>query len=107
MTFTTIRSDFIVRFDVFASQKHKALILAAIGDRKTGCYVYLDADDTPLYVGKSSDLVSRLKQHATPKGIEPKIPHWKYLGIIFSDNPHLTEQELILQLQPTLNILSK
>lgn len=105
MTFTTVAHQYIIRFDVFASQKHKSLILAAIGDKKKGCYVYLDAHDNPLYVGKSNDLVSRLKHHATPQGIECKIPDWCYLGIVLSDNPHLTEQELILQLQPRLNIL--
>lgn len=107
MTFVTIKNSYIIRFDVFASKKHKALILAAIGDKKKGCYVYIDENDNALYVGKSSDLVSRLKHHSTPQGIEIKIQNWKYLGIVFSVNPHLTEQELILQLQPALNILSK
>lgn len=111
MTFTTLRGTYIIRFDVFASNSHKSLILAAIGNDKKGCYIYLDADFIPLYVGKSTDLTSRLKHQATPKGIESKMMEnktdWKYLGVILSNNPHLTEQELIAQLQPTFNILGK
>jgi excinuclease UvrABC nuclease subunit len=74
---------------------------------KSGCYIYFDKSGVVLYVGKSNTLASRLTHHSTPQGVEKLIPEWFCIGIVFSNNPHLTEKELTRTLQPKLNKLNK
>jgi hypothetical protein len=103
MTFKSFNGTFTLRFDAFASSSQKPLLLAAIGENKRGCYVYLDTNDNPLWVGKSKDLQSRLKNH----DIEKQLPTPYYIGVIFTNDDHLEEQNLIASLQPKFNKLSK
>jgi excinuclease UvrABC nuclease subunit len=74
---------------------------------KSGCYIYFDKNGLVLYVGKSNTLSSRLTHHSTPQGVEKLIPEWYCIGIVFSNNPHLTEKELTRTLQPKINKLNK
>jgi excinuclease UvrABC nuclease subunit len=97
-----------IKFNAFCLKNTKAMLLAWLEkELQTGCYVYFDEKTNPLYVGKSKALASRLAHHSTAKGIEKQILDWYSIGIVFSDNPHLTEKELVRTLQPRLNILQK
>jgi hypothetical protein len=106
MYFITVNGTLTLKFNLYAAKNLKSLLIAAMGKKKAqcGCYVYFGAQNEPLYVGKSRDLVTRLTQQGTPNGIE-NFFDWKCLGIVFSEDPHLTEQLLIQQLRPAHNKL--
>jgi excinuclease UvrABC nuclease subunit len=108
MFFITVNGSLTLKFNLYAAKNLKHLILAGIGKKSAhgGCYVYFNAQNEPLYVGKSRDLANRLTQQGTPRGIEYFFD-WAYLGVVYSDDPHLTEQLLIQQLQPLHNKIGK
>lgn len=106
MIFLAISDTMHVRFDLFAERETKSFLLAQLKSLpiQSGCYVYFGVEKTILYVGKSDALHSRLTHHATAKrGFEKQNPDWQAIGILFSDNPLLTEKELIRQLNPITN----
>lgn len=94
-------------FDLYCERELKGFLLAILKnqDTKGGCYIYLKGK-TVVYVGKSDALFSRLTQHKNAKnGFENTCDDWTDIGVIFSDNPILTERELIRQFQPQYNKL--
>lgn len=106
MIFLPISQTVHVRFNLFAEKQTKHFILAAlkVSEKQQGCYVYFGASRQVLYVGKSDTLYIRLLNHTnSSKGFEKQNPEWQALGIVFSDNPLLTEKELIRQLNPSQN----
>jgi excinuclease UvrABC nuclease subunit len=108
MFFLPVNPNQHIKLDYFCQKGTKSLLLAyLIKEERSGCYIYFDKENQPLYVGKSAALHSRLKQHETVKGIELKIDNWAYIGIVLSDETHLKEAELIRQFQPPYNQLLK
>lgn len=106
MIFIPISTNIHAQFHLFAEKETKQFLLAKLkmSDIQTGCYVYFGTDRQVLYVGKSETLHARLLNHThSSKGFEKLFPEWQSLGIIFSDNPLLTEKELIRQLNPSQN----
>lgn len=109
MIFMPVSDTNHIKMDAKCYKDTKSFLIAWLNNHelKSGCYIYFDKNENPLYVGKTNTLHSRLLHHATSQGIERAIPDWYFLGVIFSNNPHLTEKELIRALQPPFNKLSK
>ena len=106
MVFIPLSSELHLRLDMLSDRQTKPLLLAYLRDISpvSGVYLYLSKENTPLYVGRSRNIYTRLLQQATPQGIEPKMTDdWQKIGIIVTKHPILTEKELIRRYKPIFN----
>ena len=76
-----------------------------------GCYLWKDADDKVIYVGKAKNLRARLRQYVTLSDDRAKIPLMMQLVSSFDyivvENEHealVLERELIAQYRPYFNV---
>lgn len=108
MLILPVTSTHHLTLDYFCQKETKPLLLAyLVNEERSGCYIYFDAQYQPLYVGKSGALHSRLKSHATAKGVECKMPEWYFIGVVITENPHYKEAELVRMFSPKYNQLLK
>lgn len=89
------------------------LIVSAL-EEKPGCYQYLDADGTIIYVGKAKNLKRRVssyfnknQQSKKTRILVSKIEDIKYIYVNTDEDALLQENQLIKRYKPKYNILLK
>lgn len=89
------------------------LIVSAL-EEKPGCYQYLDADGTVIYVGKAKNLKRRVssyfnknQQSKKTRILVSKIEDIKYIYVNTDEDALLQENQLIKRYKPKYNILLK
>jgi len=95
------------------SDSHLSSIIASIPE-KPGCYLYLDENDTIIYVGKAKNLKRRVGSYFNKTVDNPKtrimvrkIRNIRYLIVKTEQDAFLLENSLIKQHKPRYNILLK
>jgi excinuclease ABC subunit C len=95
------------------SEQELSAFLSAIPE-KPGCYMYLDENDTIIYVGKAKNLNKRVNSYFTKTIDVPKtrvmvgkIRNIRYLVVKSEEDAFLLENSLIKQHRPRYNILLK
>lgn len=78
------------------------------GFRPVGCYVYVmwgrDSSVTPLYVGQSANLTSRLRTHLADPDKRALIDRIEIIACLDADDMAVTEQDQIHLLKPFFNV---
>jgi excinuclease ABC subunit C len=95
------------------SEKDLSVILSAIPE-SPGCYMYLDENDTIIYVGKAKNLKKRVSTYFNKTIDNPKtkimvrkIRNIRYLVVASEEDALLLENSLIKEHKPRYNIMLK